>query len=68
MKSAISDVGVALHSLHSGFLGARLNVLINLKSITDDTFNDSVNTTLDSLTKQEENMYKEIERIFLTTF
>ncbi len=68
LKSAISDVGVALHALHSGFIGARLNVLINLKSISDDEFNDSMNTTIDSLTRQEEKMFKEIEKIFLTTF
>jgi glutamate formiminotransferase/formiminotetrahydrofolate cyclodeaminase len=68
LKSAISDVGVALHALHSGFIGARLNVLINLKSITDDEFNTTMNTTVDSLTKQEEKMFREIEKIFLTTF
>jgi formiminotetrahydrofolate cyclodeaminase len=68
LKSAISDVGVALHALHSGFTGARLNVLINLKSISDDDYNSSMNTTVDSLTGQEEKMFKEIEKIFLTTF
>ncbi|KPK63043.1 hypothetical protein AMJ83_08685 [candidate division WOR_3 bacterium SM23_42] len=68
LKSAISDVGVALHALHSGFIGARLNVLINLKSIADSEFNSSMNTTVDSLTKQEEKLFKEIEKIFLTTF
>jgi glutamate formiminotransferase/formiminotetrahydrofolate cyclodeaminase len=68
LKSAISDVGVALHALHSGFIGARLNVLINLKSIVDDEFNTSTSTTVDSLTNQEEKLFKEIERIFLTTF
>ena len=68
LKSAISDVGVALHALHSGFIGARLNVLINLKSITDGEFNSFMNTTVDSLTKQEEKLFKEIEKIFLTTF
>jgi len=68
LKSAISDVGVALHALHSGFIGARLNVLINLKSITDAEFNSATNTTVDSITKQEEKMFKEIEKIFLTTF
>ncbi|MCK4941072.1 glutamate formimidoyltransferase [candidate division WOR-3 bacterium] len=68
LKSAISDVGVALHALHSGFIGARLNVLINLKSIVDDEFNTSTSTTVDSLTNQEEKLFKEIERIFLTSF
>jgi len=68
MKGAISDVGVALHALHSGFIGARLNVLINLKSISDEEFNASMNTTIDSLTRQEEKIFKEIETLFLTTF
>jgi glutamate formiminotransferase/formiminotetrahydrofolate cyclodeaminase len=68
MKGAISDVGVALHALHSGFIGARLNVLINLKSISDEEFNASTTTTIDSLTRQEEKMFKEIETLFLTTF
>jgi glutamate formiminotransferase/formiminotetrahydrofolate cyclodeaminase len=60
LKSAISDVGVALHALHSGFIGARLNVLINLKSIADNDFNNSMNTTMSSLTSQEDKIYKEI--------
>lgn len=68
MKSALSDVGVALHALHGGFIAARLNVLINLKSIIDAEFNASLNTTIDSLNRQEEKMFKEIERIFLTSF
>ncbi len=68
MKSAISDVGVALHALHSAFIGARLNVLINLKSIRDDEFNGSMNTTMDSMSAQEGKMFKEIETLFLTTF
>jgi formiminotetrahydrofolate cyclodeaminase len=66
LKSAISDVGVALYSLHSGFMAARINVLINLGSITDSDFNESFKTELDSLRKQEESLYKEIENIFLT--
>lgn len=66
LKNAISDVGVALYSLHSSFLGARINVLINLNSITDNEFNQTMRTELDSLKKQEENLYAEIENIFLT--
>jgi glutamate formiminotransferase/formiminotetrahydrofolate cyclodeaminase len=66
LKNAISDVGVALYSLHSGFMAARINVLININSIEDTEFNESVKTELDSLVKQEENMYDEIEKIFLT--
>ncbi|KPJ74102.1 hypothetical protein AMJ52_01905 [candidate division TA06 bacterium DG_78] len=66
LKNAISDVGVALYSFHSGFNAARVNVLINLKSITDKEFNETVKTELDSLKKQEESSYQEIEKIFLT--
>ncbi len=66
LKNAISDVGVALYSLHSGFMAARVNVLINLNSIKDKEFNESIKTQLDSLKKQEENYYKEVENLFLT--
>lgn len=66
LKNAISDVGVALYSLHSGFMAARVNVLINLNSIKDMEFNESIKTELDSLRKQEEKLYGEVENIFLT--
>ncbi len=66
LKNAVSDVGVALYSLHSGFMAARVNVLINLNSITDTEFNESVKIELDSLKKQEQTFYQEIENIFLT--
>ena len=64
LKNAISDVGVALFSLHSGFLSARANILINLISITDTTFNESVKSELEVLKKQESNLYQEIENVF----
>jgi formiminotetrahydrofolate cyclodeaminase len=57
LKNAISDVGVALYSLHSGFMAARVNVLINLNSIKDQKFNESIKTELDSLRKQEEKFF-----------
>ena len=41
-------------------------ILINLKSITDGEFKHNVQTELDSLKKQEESSYNEIENIFLT--
>jgi formiminotetrahydrofolate cyclodeaminase len=66
LKNAISDVGVALYSLRSGFMGARVNVLINLNSIADKKFNKSLKIQLDSLRKQEEAYYQEIENLFLT--
>ncbi|MCK4453041.1 cyclodeaminase/cyclohydrolase family protein, partial [candidate division WOR-3 bacterium] len=66
LKNVISDVGVALYSLHSGFMAARVNVLINLNSIVDTEFNESVKIELDSFKKQEQTFYQEIENIFLT--
>ena len=66
LKNAISDVGVALYSLHSGFMAARVNVLINLNSITDKQFNKTVSKELDALGKQEKDYYGEIESLFLT--
>ncbi len=66
LKNAISDVGVALYSLHSAFHAARVNILINLSSITDKEFNESIKTQVNSLQKQEEKLYAEIDKIFLT--
>ncbi len=66
LKNAISDVGVALYSFRSAFFGARVNVLINLNSIIDGEFNKTMKSELDSLGKQEESLYAEIENIFLT--
>jgi glutamate formiminotransferase/formiminotetrahydrofolate cyclodeaminase len=66
LKNAISDVGVALYSLHSAFHAARVNVLINLSSITDTEFNESIKTQVNSLQKQEEKLYADIDKIFLT--
>lgn len=66
LKNAISDVGVALYSLHSAFHAARVNVLINLSSITDIEFNESIKTQVNSLQKQEETLYADIDKIFLT--
>jgi len=66
LKHAISDVGVALYSLNSAFNSARVNVLINLNSITDEGFNRFIRTELDSLKTQEKAFYEEIENTFLT--
>jgi formiminotetrahydrofolate cyclodeaminase len=37
-KNAISDVGVAISSLKTALDGAKLNILINLKSIKDEKY------------------------------
>lgn len=64
LKSAISDVGVAIYTLHSGFLGARANVLINLPSITDVKFVDTMKSQLADLANKEELLYKELDAEF----
>ena len=41
-KNLISDVGIALEMLRSGFNAARYNVLINLKSVSDEEYRAEV--------------------------
>ena len=40
--SSITDVGVGAQSAYTGVLGGIYNVLINLKDIKDDKFNDEM--------------------------
>lgn len=48
-KNAISDIGVAILNLYSGTLSSYLNVMINLKSIKDKTFVESVKSEANDL-------------------
>jgi len=66
LKSAVSDVGVAVYSLRSGFLSARINVLINLAQIKDEVYNQETRTTLDRLSAEEEKYHAEVTGICLT--
>lgn len=50
-KNAISDIGVAILNLYSGTLSSYLNVIINLKSIKDKNFVESVRSEIDDLKK-----------------
>lgn len=68
LKSALSDVAVANYTLHSGFLSARVNVLINLSSITDKEFNKTLKCELETLSTKEKDFYEECEKTFLTNF
>ncbi|MGQ9845619.1 MAG: cyclodeaminase/cyclohydrolase family protein [Caldisericia bacterium] len=54
-KNAISDIGVAILNLYSGTLSSYLNVMINLKSIKDKTFVESVRSEVEDL---KENIIK----------
>uniref|UniRef100_A0A7V1EHI1 Formimidoyltransferase-cyclodeaminase n=1 Tax=candidate division WOR-3 bacterium TaxID=2052148 RepID=A0A7V1EHI1_UNCW3 len=64
LKTAISDVGVAIYTLHSGFLSARANVLINLPSITDTEFVDKIKMRIEDLKKEESKTYQELDEEF----
>ncbi len=68
VPSALSDIGVAASVLHSAFRGARLNVLINCASITDEPFNQKTKLDLETLTAQENDQYCEIEAIINQKF
>jgi formiminotetrahydrofolate cyclodeaminase len=67
LKTAISDVGVAIYTLHSGFLSARANVLINLPSITDMDFVNSIRNKTESLKKNESSFFEKLDGIFCQT-
>ncbi len=48
-KNAMSDVGVAILSLYSSAYGAYLNVLINLSSLKDEEYKESVKSEADEI-------------------
>ena len=54
--NSITDVGVGAQSAYTGVLGGIYNVLINLKDIKDDKFNDDMRKTCADL--KEKAQYK----------
>lgn len=58
-KSAISDAGVGTMNLQAAFLGARLNVLINLSSITDPTFVAEKREAIDEMAADMDQLVRE---------
>lgn len=61
-KNAISDVGVAISNLRTALDGAKLNILINLKSIKDEAyFKEKKNKISDTLL----NIEKTIQELLL---
>jgi len=54
-KNAISDIGVSILNLKSGVLSCYLNVIINLKSIKNKNFVDSVKNEADEIKNYIEN-------------
>lgn len=50
-KNAISDVGVSILNLKSGVLSSYFNVMINLKSIKDENFVNSIKKEVEEIKK-----------------
>jgi glutamate formiminotransferase/formiminotetrahydrofolate cyclodeaminase len=59
-KNAISDIGVAISNLRTAFDGAKLNILINLKSIKDETYVKEKKSKINNVLN---NIYKTIEEL-----
>jgi formiminotetrahydrofolate cyclodeaminase len=49
-RSAVSDIGAALHLLEAAAAGATMNVRINLGSVKDEAFVGTTTSALDGLT------------------
>jgi len=58
--NSISDAGVAALMLHAACMGARLNVQINLGSISDTLFVQQISSRAESIGKHAEEMSREI--------
>jgi glutamate formiminotransferase/formiminotetrahydrofolate cyclodeaminase len=58
--NSITDVGVGAQSAYTGVLGGIYNVLINLKDIKDEKFNDGMRKTSAEL---KENALKELNKV-----
>ena len=61
-RAAASDVGVAVALLQAGAAGARLNVDINLQSISDVAYSEGVRSELSALAKEIPNAAAAVER------
>jgi glutamate formiminotransferase/formiminotetrahydrofolate cyclodeaminase len=58
--NSITDVGVGAQSAFTGVLGGIYNVLINLKDIKDDKFNDDMRKTCKELKSKAQKMLEEV--------
>jgi glutamate formiminotransferase/formiminotetrahydrofolate cyclodeaminase len=58
--NSITDVGVGAQSAFTGVLGGIYNVLINLKDIKDDNFNDDMRKTCKELKSKAQKMLEEV--------
>lgn len=62
-RSAISDAGTAALSAQSAFYAARLNVLINLASVKDESVSRSIRERMEALGKPDEATKAVLERV-----
>lgn len=58
-KNSVTDAGVGTMNLDAAFRGARLNVLVNLPSILDQSFVAEKRTAVEELSSEEEVLVKE---------
>jgi len=63
LSASISDVSVGALMLTAGIEGAYKNVLINLKSITDENFKQNLKNKADEILKQAHSIKNNIENI-----
>lgn len=58
--NSITDVGVGAQTAYTGVLGGIYNVLINLKDIKDEKFNDDMRNTCTALKTKAQSKLKEV--------
>lgn len=64
-QNSLSDAGVALHAAKTAAWGAYYNVLINLKSLTDENWKKPISTEADKLVSQCEKDAMAVEQELL---
>ncbi len=62
-KGSITDAGVATMNLDCAFRGARLNVLINLPSIRDESFVSEKREAMDEMASELDGLVKEYQQV-----
>jgi glutamate formiminotransferase/formiminotetrahydrofolate cyclodeaminase len=61
--NSISDAGVAALVAHAGIQGAKLNVMINLKSLKDEEFKKKCLIESDEIVRKSEGLVKDVLKI-----
>jgi formiminotetrahydrofolate cyclodeaminase len=61
--NSVSDAGVAALVARAGIQGAKLNVMINLKSVKDEEFKKKCSRDTDEIEKKSEKLVKDVLRV-----